>query len=108
MVTMCFENEDITTEGKTAAQLRAALADAGADVVGINCLRSPEHTLPLMARDARERCKGYIGCQPVAYRTTHTHRDFTSLPAFPDQLEPYQLTRREMARICGEGARASA
>jgi betaine-homocysteine S-methyltransferase len=96
MVTVCFENEDITTDGKTAADVARALADAGADVVGINCLRSPEHTLPLMA-EIRRAVPGYIGCQPVAYRTTHTHRDFTSLPAFPDQLEPYQLTRREMA-----------
>jgi betaine-homocysteine S-methyltransferase len=96
MVTVCFENEDITTDGKTAADVARALADAGADVVGINCLRSPEHTLPLMA-EMRKAVPGYIGCQPVAYRTTHTHRDFTSLPAFPDQLEPYQLTRREMA-----------
>jgi betaine-homocysteine S-methyltransferase len=96
MVTVCFENEDITTDGKSAADVARALADAGADVVGINCLRSPEHTLPLMA-GMRKAVPGYIGCQPVAYRTTHTHRDFTSLPAFPDQLEPYQLTRREMA-----------
>src|ERR1700727_3189667 len=79
MVTVCFENEDITTDGKNAAE-----------VVGINCLRSPEHTLPLMAQ-MRAAVKSYIGCQPVAYRTTHTHRDFTSLPAFPDQTEPYQL-----------------
>jgi betaine-homocysteine S-methyltransferase len=96
MVTVCFENVDITTDGKSAADVARALADAGADVVGINCLRSPEHTLPLMA-EMRNAVPGYIGCQPVAYRTTQTHRDFTSLPAFPDQLEPYQLTRREMA-----------
>jgi betaine-homocysteine S-methyltransferase len=96
MVTVCFENDDITTDGKTAVDVARALVGAGADIVGINCLRSPEHTLPLMA-EMRKAVPGYIGCQPVAYRTTHTHRDFTSLPAFPDQLEPYQLTRREMA-----------
>src|SRR5580692_9187685 len=96
MVTVCFESEDVTTDGRTAAQAARELADAGADVVGINCLRSPEHTLPLM-KEMRDAVKGYIGCQPVAYRTTHDHRDFTSLSAFPDQLEPYQLTRREMA-----------
>jgi betaine-homocysteine S-methyltransferase len=101
MVTVCFENEDITTDGSTAANAARALADAGADVVGINCLRSPEHTLPLMA-EMRKAVKSYIGCQPVAYRTTHTHRDFTSLPAFPDQLEPYQLTRREMGEYAAK------
>src|SRR5580692_11058244 len=46
MVTVCFENEDITTDDKSAADVARALADAGADIVGINCLRSPEHTLP--------------------------------------------------------------
>jgi len=97
MVTLSFENEDVTTDGKSAADAARALVDAGADIVGMNCLRSPEHTLPLMA-EMRRVVKGYIACQPVAYRTTHEHRDFTSLPAFPDQLDPYQLTRREMAQ----------
>jgi betaine-homocysteine S-methyltransferase len=96
MVTVGFENTDMTSDGKTAAEAARALADAGADIVGINCLRSPEHTLPLIA-EMRRAVKGYIACQPVAYRTTHEHRDFTSLPAFPDKLDPYQLTRYEMA-----------
>jgi betaine-homocysteine S-methyltransferase len=97
MVTLSFENEDVTSDGKKAGEAARALADAGADIVGINCLRSPEHTLPLM-EEIRRAVKSYIACQPVAYRTTQEHRDFTSLPAFPDQLDPYQLTRREMAQ----------
>jgi hypothetical protein len=96
MVTMSFENEDVTPDGKSAADCARALVDAGADIVGLNCLRSPEYTFPL-AREMRQAVKGYIACQPVAYRTTHDHRDFTSLPAFPDQLDPFQLSRREMA-----------
>jgi betaine-homocysteine S-methyltransferase len=96
MVTVSFENQDVTTDGKTAAEAARALVDAGADIVGANCLRSPEHTLPLMAQ-MRRAVQGYTACQPVAYRTTHEHRDFTSLPAFPDRLDPYQLTRYEMA-----------
>jgi betaine-homocysteine S-methyltransferase len=96
MVTMSFENEDVTPDGKSAADCARSLVDAGADIVGLNCLRSPEYTLPLAA-EMRRAVKAYIACQPVAYRTTHDHRDFTSLPAFPDQLDPYQLSRREMA-----------
>jgi betaine-homocysteine S-methyltransferase len=96
MVTMSFENEDVTPDGKSAADCARALVDAGADIVGLNCLRSPEYTLPL-AKEMRRAVKGYIACQPVAYRTTHDRRDFTSLPAFPDQLDPFQLSRREMA-----------
>jgi betaine-homocysteine S-methyltransferase len=96
MVTMSFENEDVTPDGKAAADCARALVDAGADIVGLNCLRSPQYTLPL-AKEMRRAVKGYIACQPVAYRTTHDRRDFTSLPAFPDQLDPLQLSRREMA-----------
>jgi betaine-homocysteine S-methyltransferase len=96
MVTMCFENQDVTPEGKTAAECARALADAGADIVGINCLRSPEHTLPLIA-EMRRATSAYIAAQPVAFRTTAANRDFTSLPAFPHQLEPFQLSRGEMA-----------
>ena len=96
MVTMSFENEDVTPDGNSAADCARALVDAGADIVGLNCLRSPEHTLPLAA-EMRRAVKNYIACQPVAYRTTRDHRDFTSLPAFPDQLDPFQLSRGEMA-----------
>src|SRR6202158_3957548 len=95
MITICFENQDVTAEGKTAGEAAKILAGAGADVVGINCLRSPEHTLPLM-RQMRAAVPGYIACQPVAYRTPKDKPDFTSLPEFPLELDPLQLTRKEM------------
>jgi betaine-homocysteine S-methyltransferase len=96
MVTMCFENQDVAIEGQTAAECARALVDAGADIVGVNCLRGPRHMLPLVAQ-MRKAVKAPIAAQPVAYRTTDEHRDFTSLAAFPTQLDPYQLARNEMA-----------
>ncbi|MGA8488894.1 MAG: homocysteine S-methyltransferase family protein [Terriglobales bacterium] len=96
MVTICFENKDETAEGKTAAEAAKALFDAGADVVGMNCLRPPEHMLPSMEL-MRKAVTGYIACQPVAYRTPQTKPDFTSLTEFPYALDPLQLTRKEMA-----------
>ena len=43
--------------------------ETGAEVVGINCLRNPEHTLPLMS-GVRAAVPGTpVACQPVAYRT---------------------------------------
>ncbi len=96
MVTICFENKDETAEGKTAAEAAKALFDAGADIVGMNCLRPPEHMLPSM-EVMRKAVPGYIACQPVAYRTPHTKPDFTSLAEFPYALDPLQLTRKEMA-----------
>lgn len=95
MVTICFENKDETAEGKSAAEAAKALLDAGADIVGMNCLRSPEHTLPSMEK-MRKAVDGYLACQPVGYRTPKETPDFTSLPEFPYGLDPLQLTRKQM------------
>ena len=96
MVTVCFENQDQTAEGKNAADAAKALFDAGADIVGMNCLRPPEHMLPAMEQ-MRRAVPGYLACQPVGYRTRQDQPDFTSLPEFPYALDPLQLTRKEMA-----------
>jgi betaine-homocysteine S-methyltransferase len=97
MVTVCFENKPVTSDGQTAADCAKALQDAGADIVGINCLRGPETTLPLI-EEMRKAVKGFVACQPVGYRTTPEKPDVTSLEAFPFELDPLQHSRREMAR----------
>jgi betaine-homocysteine S-methyltransferase len=96
MVTICFENKDETADGKTAAEAAKTLLDAGADIVGMNCLRPPEHMLGPM-EEMRRAVSGYLACQPVGYRTPKSKPDFTSLPEFPLALDPLQLTRKEMA-----------
>jgi len=96
MITVCFEQNPVTPDGKTPADCARALQDAGADIVGVNCLRGPEETLPI-AEEMRRAVKGYLACQPVAYRTTPAMPDFTSLPQFPFELDPLQLSRKEMA-----------
>ena len=101
MVTLCFENTDLTMEGQTPGEAARLLADAGADIVGINCLRNPETTLPLI-RQMRQAVKGYIAAQPAAYRTPPGKPDFTSLPEFPTGLEPLQLSRQAMAEYALE------
>jgi betaine-homocysteine S-methyltransferase len=95
MVTICFENKDETAEGTSAEEAAKTLLDAGADIVGMNCLRSPEHSLPSMEK-MRKAVYGYLACQPVGYRTPKDKPDFTSLPEFPYGLDPLQLTRKEM------------
>src|SRR5205807_2387938 len=87
---------DQTAEGKSAAEAAKTLVDAGADIVGMNCLRPPQHMLPSM-EEMRKAVSGYLACQPVAYRTPKDKPDFTSLPEFPVALDPLQLTRKEMA-----------
>jgi betaine-homocysteine S-methyltransferase len=95
MITMSFENEPRSYEGHGAAELARRLAGAGADVVGMNCLRNPAYTLPFMA-EMRAAVSVPLACQPTAYRTPADRPDFTSLDAFPHELEPLQLSRREM------------
>jgi betaine-homocysteine S-methyltransferase len=95
MVTVCFENKDETAEGKSAEETAKALIDAGADIVGMNCLRPPQHMLPSMEK-MRKAVSGFLACQPVAFRTPKEKPDFTSLPEFPVALDPLQLTRKEM------------
>lgn len=99
VTTMSFERRDARAhEGATVADAARALVDAGADVIGINCLRDPERTLPLLAgmRDAVPDAR--LAAQPVAYRVTEERPDFTSLPAFPFGLDAITLTRGDMAR----------
>ena len=96
MVTLCFENTDVTSEGQTPGEAARLLADAGADITGMNCLRNPENTLPLL-RQMRPAVRCYLAAQPTAYRTPPGKPDFTSLPEFPVGLEPLQLSRQEMA-----------
>jgi betaine-homocysteine S-methyltransferase len=101
MVTVSFEQHPVSTDGKTPAECAKALEDAGADIVGVNCLRGPSLTLPI-AREMRKAVSCFLACQPVAYRTPEEQPDFSSLPAFPVGLDPYQLTRAEMAAYAKE------
>jgi betaine-homocysteine S-methyltransferase len=78
------------------------LADAGADVVGLNCGRGPQTMLPLL-KEIRAAVDGYVVGQPVAYRTTPEVQFFQNLKdpqgnrSFPVALDPHTLTRFEMA-----------
>lgn len=96
MVTMCFEDKPVSYEGHSPAECARRLVDAGADIVGVNCLRNPEHTLPLV-KEMRQAVSGFVACQPTGYRTPSGKTDFTSLPEFPYGLDPLQLNRKEMA-----------
>jgi betaine-homocysteine S-methyltransferase len=99
MVTMSFEQvEPASYEGHPPAECARRLADAGADIVGVNCLNGPEQQLPI-AIAMREAVDTYVACQPVAYRTTAEMPDFTAWPNFPYALSPMQLARGEMAEF---------
>jgi betaine-homocysteine S-methyltransferase len=97
MVTICFENKNMTTDGKTAAYAAKALVDSGADIIGMNCLRPPEHMLSSLEEMRKAVPNAFLAAQPVAYHTPSDKPDFTSLPQFPFELDPLQLSRKEMA-----------
>lgn len=101
MVTMSFDQNPVSYDGHTPAECARALADAGADVVGVNCLRNPQYIMPI-AKEMRRAVKGYVACQPAAYRTPPDHLDFTSLKEFPHNMEGLQLPREEFARYAEE------
>jgi betaine-homocysteine S-methyltransferase len=96
MVTVCFENKPVTSDGQTAADCaRRCRTRRGHRRHQLPA--RPDTTLPLI-EEMRKAVKGYIACQPVGYRTTAEKPDFTSLDAFPFELDPLQHSRREMAR----------
>ena len=106
MVTMSFEQPvPRTFEGDPPAEAAKRLRDAGADIVGVNCLNGPEQQLPI-AVEMREAVDGFVACQPVAYRTTAEQPDFTAWPNFPYELDPMQLSRREMAEFAADASGA--
>ena len=102
MVTMSFEQpEPRAYEGDGPGACARRLADAGADIVGVNCLNGPEQQLPIAVR-MRAATDAYVAAQPVAYRTTAERPDFTAWPSFPYALSPMQLSRGEMAEFAVE------
>ncbi|HEY7590244.1 MAG TPA: homocysteine S-methyltransferase family protein [Candidatus Limnocylindrales bacterium] len=98
VITMSFEDSAARAyEGDDPGDCARKLVDAGADVVGINCLRDPERTLPLAKRMLDAVPGAWVATQPVAYRVTEDKPDFTAWPEFPFALEHLALARGEMA-----------
>ena len=89
-------------DGYTWEDACKRLKDNGADIVGLNCGRGPK-TVYGFLKKIRGTVKGYTAAQPVPYRTTEKQPIFQSLGepgkecAFPLALDPYLLTRVEMA-----------
>jgi betaine-homocysteine S-methyltransferase len=107
MVTMCFEQtEPRSYEGKTPGECARNLAEAGADIVGVNCLNGPTQMLPI-AVEMRAAVRGVpVAAQPVAYRTTADKPDFTSYPNFPYGLTTMTAGRGEMGDFARDAREA--
>lgn len=103
------QHETDMRDGYSAVEACQRLRDAGADVVGLNCIRGPAMMLPLL-QDIAQSVSGPLAALPVAYRTTTAEPTFESLsdPActclpdgrsFPVALDPFTCTRYEIAEF---------
>jgi len=109
VITLAIHRAPETREGWTPEDACARLADAGADVVGLNCIRGPRTLMPLVVR-IRERVDVHVAALPVPYRTTAAEPSFQALrdpdcdciPSgvpFPTALDPFTCNRYEMGEF---------
>lgn len=82
------------TDDRTPAECARVMADLGAVAVGANCEQDPPRMVTLL-REMRAAVRVPLAAQPAAFRTTEACHSFTRLPAFPDDLETIQVSRRE-------------
>jgi betaine-homocysteine S-methyltransferase len=103
VVTMALHREPVTREGLTPAEACKRLEAAGADVVGLNCIRGPRTMLPHVAA-IRSAVSCHVAALPVPYRTHDEQPTFQSLRdpeydgmPFPTALDPFTCTRYDIA-----------
>ncbi|MFL5864887.1 MAG: homocysteine S-methyltransferase family protein [Solirubrobacteraceae bacterium] len=112
VVTLSIHREGDVREGWSPEDTCARLEQAGADVVGLNCIRGPRTMLPLVAR-IRDAVSCHVAALPVPYRTTEEEPSFQSLTdpdcdclpndrPFPTALEPLSCNRYEIAEFGSE------
>lgn len=93
-----------TFDGLTWVEACQRLEADGAEVVGVNCARGPLTMLPIL-QQIRDGVDCHVAAQPVPYRTTEEQPHFQILRfedgnrAFPVALDPFQMTRFEMAEF---------
>jgi betaine-homocysteine S-methyltransferase len=109
VITLSIHREGETREGWSPVETCKRLADAGADVVGLNCIRGPQTMLPIIA-EIREAVDCHVAALPVPYRTTDAEPSFQSLTdpncdcipggrPFPTALDPFTCNRYEVAEF---------
>lgn len=102
MVTLASVQPEMTYDAYEYVEACRILAAHGATIVGLNCSRGPMTMLPLLER-IRDAVDVPVAAQPVPFRTTPAVPAFEALHAedgrraFPIELEPFALTRFEMA-----------
>jgi betaine-homocysteine S-methyltransferase len=108
-VTLTIHQRAATRDGVSPEDAVRMLADAGADVVGLNCSRGPATMLPLLEKIVNAVTVP-VAALPVPYRTTEAEPTFQALRdpgcsclsgamPFPVALDPFTCNRFEMAEF---------
>ena len=93
VVTLAIHRDPLTREGWAPEEACRRLADAGAAVVGLNCIRGPQTMLPLL-RAIRAAVDVPVAALPVPYHTHGAEPTFQSLGGgarVPDRARPVHL-----------------
>jgi betaine-homocysteine S-methyltransferase len=112
VITLAVHQQPETREGWSPADACRRLEEAGADVVGLNCIRGPQTMLPVL-KAIRQEVQGHVAALPVPYRTHGDEPTFQSLRdsgyagppggrPFPTALDPLLCSRYEIADFARE------
>ncbi len=101
-------HRDKLRDAYTAPEACQRLKDAGADVVGLNCIRGPNTMLPVL-EEISKHVAGPLAALPVPYRTTPQQPNFQALTdpgcdcipdrPFPTALDALACNRYEIAEF---------
>ena len=107
VVTLAVHSEGLRDD-YTVPEACQRLKDAGADVVGVNCIRGPWTMLPVLEEISKE-VEGPLAALPVPYRTSEKEVNFQALTdsgcdcipdrAFPVALDALTCNRYEIAEF---------
>lgn len=106
VVTLSAHRDPVLWDGVPVIEAAKRLEQAGADVVGLNCMRGPATMLSLV-HELRLAVSCHIAALPVPYRTDAAHPTFQSLEdpgcgcipgerPFPTALDPFTCNRYEV------------
>jgi len=108
VITLAMHQDPVTRDGVLPEEACKRLEEAGAAVVGLNCIRGPRTMMPML-KAVREACSGHVAALPVPYRTTEAEPTFQSLRdpgsdapcdrPFPTALDPLACNRYEIAEF---------
>jgi len=108
VINFAIHKNGLLRDGATPADAAKQIADQGADVVGLNCIRGPATMMPHL-KAMRAAVDIHVAALPVPFRTTEHEPTFESLTdhgcthhlptgrSFPVALDPFFCTRYELA-----------